>query len=180
MLQKVLSHIDLYTDKVHTIKLPLEEYRVKLLEGFVLRHRRDNNSKAHAYEDYKFRHFKSLAFLHDYIRDFFNLEYKKTLILKEQWGNIYQPMERSPTRHSVDPLNLKESPDYVYIYCVDVEPNSCEFVMEYDDNRRVNRTWHIPLQTNQFIIFPSTQRYFITKNKSSNMNVFLTTTAEYL
>ena len=89
-------------------------------------------------------------------------------------------MERSPTRHSVDPLNLKESPDYVYIYCVDVEPNSCEFVMEYDDNRRVNRTWHIPLQTNQFIIFPSTQRYFITKNKSSNMNVFLTTTAEYL
>ena len=48
MLQKVLSQIDLYTDLVHTIKLPLDEYRVKLLEGFVLRNRMSNNSKTHA------------------------------------------------------------------------------------------------------------------------------------
>ena len=179
MLQKVLSQIDLYTDLVHTIKLPLDEYRVKLLEGFVLRNRMSNNSKTHAYEDYRFRSFKSLAFFHDYVRDFFRLDYNKVLIIKEQWGNIYQPMERSPTRNLINPLNLHESPDYVYIYCVDVAPDSCEFVMEYDDNRRDNRSWHIPLKTNQFIIFPATQRYFITKNKSDNMNVFLTTTADY-
>ena len=35
MLQKVLSTIDIYIDTVQTIKLPLDEYRVRLLESFV-------------------------------------------------------------------------------------------------------------------------------------------------
>ena len=63
--------------------------------------------------------------------------------------------------------------------CIDVLKDSCELVMEYDDNRRAGRTWHIPLQTNKFIIFPSTQRYFISKNKGCEMNVFLTVNCEY-
>ena len=58
--------------------------------------------------------------------------------------------------------------------------DSCELVIEYDDNRRKNRTWHIPLEDNKFIIFPSTQRYFITSNNGSQMNVFLTFTYSYI
>ena len=36
MLKTILSHIDIYTDTVQTIKLPLEEYRLKIFESFVL------------------------------------------------------------------------------------------------------------------------------------------------
>jgi len=61
-----------------------------------------------------------------------------------------------------------------------VAKDSCELVIEYDDNRRKNRTWHIPLKDNLFIIFPSTQRYFISQNKSKQTNIFLTMTYEYI
>ena len=76
--------------------------------------------------------------------------------------------------------DLKNSPDYTCIYGVDVAKDSCELVIEYDDNRRKNRTWHIPLENNKFIIFPSTQRYFISQNKSKQMNIFLTMTYTYI
>ena len=73
---------------------------------------------------------------------------------------------------------MGQSPDYTYIYGVDVAPDSCELVLEYDDHRRKGNTWHIPLENNKFIIFPSTQKYFISQNKSSAINVFLTTNLE--
>ena len=58
--------------------------------------------------------------------------------------------------------------------------DSTGVIIEYDDNRRKGATWHIPLKDNQFIIFPSTQRYFISQNKSKQMNTFLTMTSEYI
>jgi hypothetical protein len=58
--------------------------------------------------------------------------------------------------------------------------DSCELVIEYDDNRRKNRTWHIPIKNNYFYMFPSTQRYFITENKSKQMNVLLTINYEFI
>jgi len=180
MLKKVLSTIDIYTDTVHTIKLPLDEYRVRLLEGFVLKKRLSNNPKDYSYEDYVIPHFKSLNFLNDYICDFFRLDYHHDLVFQKHWGNIYLPMERSHTRNQINPVDLGKSPDYTYIYGVDVSPDSCELVLEYDDNRRKNNTWHISLKNNKFIIFPSTQRYFISQNKSSQINVFLTANLEIL
>ena len=45
MLKTILSHIDIYTDTVQTIKLPLEEYRLKIFESFVLKKRMSNNPK---------------------------------------------------------------------------------------------------------------------------------------
>ena len=66
------------------------------------------------------------------------------------------------------------------MYGVDVQKDSCELVIEYDDNRRKGRTWHIPLENNKFIIFPSTHRYFISKNKGAQMNIFLSMNCEYV
>jgi len=178
MLKKVLSIIDIYIDTVHTIKLPLDEYRVRLLESFVLKKRLSNNPKDYSYEDYVIPPFKSLNFLNNYICDFFALDHEKDLQFQKHWGNIYLPMERSHTRNQINPVDLGASPDYTYIYGVDVAPDSCELVLEYDDNRRKNNTWHIPLANNKFIIFPSTQKYFISQNKSSQINVFLTANLE--
>ena len=77
-------------------------------------------------------------------------------------------------------MYLKDAPDYTCVYVIDIAKDSCELVIEYDDNRRKNRTWHIPLVNNKFIIFPSTQRYFISQNTSKQMNIFLTMTYEYI
>ena len=60
------------------------------------------------------------------------------------------------------------------------EKEELELVILYDDNRRVNRTWHFPLQNNQFVIFPSVQKFYINESKSSKLQTLLVSTYEYI
>ena len=180
MLKKVLSEIDLYSDTVQVIKIDRAKIKNDIINSFVSEKRLSNNKKDYSYQDFKIPFSRPLQWLKDYLRDHFRGDYHRTLIPKKEWGNIYRQHESSYTRHQVDPIYLKDAPDYTCVYGVEVAEDSCELVFEYDDNRRKNRTWHIPLKDNQFIIFPSTQRYFISPNKSKEMNVFLTMTYEYI
>ena len=180
MLKKVLSEIDLYIDTVHVINIDRAKIKNDILNSFVSEKRLSKNKKDYSYQDFKIPFSKPLQWLNDYLRDHFKVDYHRTLISKTKWGNVYGQNETSCTRHQVEPLLLKDSPDYICLYGIDVAKDSCELVIEYDDNRRKNRTWHIPLKDNQFIIFPSTQRYFISQNKSKQMNIFLTITYEYI
>ena len=180
MQKKVLSEIDLYIDTVQVIKIDRNKLKNDIINSFAFSKRLSKNKKDYSYQDFEVPFSKPLERLRDYIRDHFVGDYERTLILKKDWGNIYNPYESSVTRHQVDLVDLRNSPDYTCIYVLDVAKDSCELVIEYDDNRRKSRTWHIPLKDNQFIIFPSTQRYFISQNKSKQMNVFLTMAYEYM
>ena len=180
MLKKVLSEIDFYIDTVQVIKIDRAKIKNDILNSFVSEKRLSNNKKDYSYHDFKVPFSKPLQWLQDYIRDHFKVDYQRALIPKKEWGNIYHPHESSFTRHQVNSLYLKDAPDYTCLYGIEVAKDSCELVIEYDDNRKKNRTWHIPLKDNQFIIFPSTQRYFISQNKSKQMNIFLTITYDYI
>ena len=56
------------------------------------------------------------------------------------------------------------------LYGVNVGKNSCKVFIEYDDNRRKNKSWEIFLNDNDFVMFPSTQRYYVTANMSEQLN----------
>jgi len=180
MLKKVLSEIDLYIDTVKVINIDRTKIKNDILNSFAFGKRLSKNKKDYSYQDFEVPFSKPLQWLKDYIKDHFNSDYHRTLIDKKEWGNIYNPHESSYTRHQVEPLFLKDSPDYICLYGVDMAKDSCELVIEYNDNRKKNRSWHIPLEDNKFIIFPSIQRYFISQNKSKQMNIFLTMTYEYI
>jgi len=180
MLKKVLSEIDIYVDKVGVIKIDRNKIKNDILDSFAWNKRLSKNKKDYSYHDLEVTYSKPLAWLKDYIRDHFHVDYHKTLVGKKDWGNIYSPQESSLARHQVDLVDLRNSPDYTCIYGLDVAKDSCELVIEYNDNRRKGRTWHIPLHNNKFIIFPSTQRYFISTNNSKQLNIFLTMTYEYI
>ena len=123
---------------------------------------------------------RSWDMLQTYLREHINLEYDFTLIHKKTIGNIYSPGQHSHSLLQIDNLDLRNSPDYVMLYGVNIEKNSCKIVIEYDDNRRKDRSWEIPLKNNGFIMFPSTQRYHITTNTSEKINFILTSTYEYI
>jgi len=118
--------------------------------------------------------------LNTYLREHINLEYEFTLINKLTTGQVYKPKEHSLSYLQLDPTDLKNSPDYVMLYGVNVAKDSCSVVINYNDNRRKGRTWTIPLENNKFIMFPSTQRYYITSNTSEQLNFILTITYEYV
>ena len=113
-----------------------------------------------------------------YLREHINVEYGFTLINKETRGNVYKPKEISIPLLNIDPTDLKNSPDYVMLYGVNVK--DCSVRIHYDDNRRAGRSWDISLKNNQFIMFPSMQMYYITNNQKDSLNFILTITHEFI
>ena len=99
-----------------------------------------------------------LQWFKDYIRDNIRVEHEFTLVEKSQHGNVLHPKEQSHLRNQIEPVDLRNSPDYTLIYGLDCQKDSYRIIIEYDDNRRKNRTWHLPLKNNHFYMFPATQK----------------------
>ena len=118
--------------------------------------------------------------LNTYMRDHVNVEYGFSLVNKETWGNMYKPKEKSDPLLQVDPVDLRNSPDYVFLYGVKVAKDSCFVRIYFDQNRRKGRSWDISLKNNQFIMFPSTNMYYITNNQKDSLNFIQTITYEFI
>ena len=116
--------------------------------------------------------------LNTYMRDHIGLEYGFTLVNKETWGNIYKPSETTIPLLNIDPVDLRNSPDYTLLYGVKVK--DCMVRIHYEDNRRKGRSWDIPLKNNMFIMFPSTNMYYLTNNQKDSLNFVKTITYEYI
>ena len=167
MQKKVLSEIALYYGDIAMPK-GFEIDRNKL-QSDILNSRINNE---------KFPYSREWDKLNTYLREHMKVEYDFTLINKETWGNVYKPKEISIPLLNIDPVDLRNSPDYVLLYGVNVK--DCSVRIHYDDNRRAGRSWDIPLTNNKFIMFPSMQMYYITNNQKDSLNSILTITNEFI
>ena len=116
--------------------------------------------------------------LNTYMRDFIGVKHNINLINKSTWGNIYKPNETTIPLLNIDPVDLRNSPDFTMLYGVKVE--GCMVRIYYDDNRRKGRSWDIELKNNMFIMFPSTNMYYITNTQKDSLNFVQTITYEYI
>ena len=167
MHKKVLSEIDLHYGKIDMPK-GFEIDRDKL-QSDILSSQIKNST---------FPFTRELDKLNTYIREHINVEYQFTLVNKEIWGNAYKPKELSIPLLNIDPVDLRNSPDYTFLYGVNVK--DCSVRIHYDQNRRAGRSWDIPLTNNSFVMFPSTQMYYITNNQKDSLNFILTITYEFI
>jgi len=167
MQKKVLSEIDLYYGDVAMPK-GFEIDRDKL-QSDILKSKIKNKDFPYSREWDK---------LNTYLREHINVEYGFQLVNKKTWGNVYKPKEISIPLLNIDPVDLRNSPDYTLLYGVNVK--DCSVRIHYDDNRRAGRSWDIPLKNNQFLMFPSTNMYYITNNQKDSLNFILTITNEFI
>ena len=79
---------------------------------------------------------------------------------------------------NINPVDLRNTPDYILLYGVKVE--KCMVKIHYDDNRRKGRSWDIELKNNMFIMFPSTNMYYIINNQKDSLNFIQTITYEFI
>jgi len=121
---------------------------------------------------------RTFDMLNTYLREHINLEYGFTLVNKETWGNMFKPNETSIPLLNIDPVDLRNSPDYTLLYGVNVK--NCMVRVHYEDNRRKGRSWDIPLENNKFIMFPSTNMYYLTNKQKDSLNFILTMSHEYI
>ena len=167
MDKKVLSEIALYHGDVEMPK-GFEIDRKKLQEDTL---KSQLNNK-------EFPFSRTWDMLNTYVREHINVEYNLRLVNKKTWGNVYKPAEISVPLLNIDPGDLRNSPDHTLLYGVNVK--DCSVRIHYDDNRRKGRSWDMPLKNNQFIMFPSTQMYYITNNQKYSLNSILTITHEFI
>ena len=167
MHKKVLSEIDLHYGSIDMPK-GFEIDRDKLQADIL-------SSKI---KNLEFPFSREWDKLNTYMREHITVEHGFTLINKETWGNVYKPKEISIPLLNIDPVDLKNSPDYTFLYGVNVK--DCSVRIHYDQNRRAGRSWDILLANNKFIMFPSTQMYYITNNQKNSLNFILTTTYEFI
>ena len=130
------------------------------------------------YKKQEFIFFKDWDKLNTYIKDYINLNYKIKLVNKNTWGNAYIPNEVTEPLLNVDPVDLRNSPDYTCLYGINTV--DCTVKIYYDDNRRKGRNWEIELKDNMFIMFPSTNLYFISNKQKDSLNFIQTITYEYV
>jgi hypothetical protein len=112
------------------------------------------------------------------MRDHIGLEYGIQLISKETWGDIYKPAQTTTPLLNIDPVDLRNSPDYTLLYGVKVK--DCMVRIHFEDNRRKGRSWDIELTNNKFIMFPSTNMYYLTNNQKDSLNFVQTITYDYI
>ena len=128
--------------------------------------------------DEKLQFSRTFDKLNTYIKEFINLKHGITLLNKSAWGNIYKPNETTIPLLNIDPVDLLNSPDYTLLYGVKVK--DCNVRIHYENNRRKGRSWEMPLTNNKFIMFPSTNMYYLTNNQKDSLNFVQTTTYEYV
>jgi len=116
--------------------------------------------------------------LNTYIRDFIGVKHNINLVNKSTWGNIYKPNETTIPLLNIDHVDLRNSPDFTMLYGVKVK--DCNIKIYYDDNRRKGRSWDIELKNNMFIMFPSTNMYYLTNTQKDSLNFVQTITYEYI
>ena len=167
MQKKVLSEIALYYGDVAMPK-DWEIDRDKLQENILKSNITDS----------PFPFSRNWDMLNSYVREHVNVNYDVNLINKETWGNMYQPAETTIPLLNIDPVDLRNSPDFTLLYGVKVK--DCSVRIHYDDNRRKGRSWDIKLTNNKFIIFPSTCMYYITNNQKDSLNFVQTIIYEYI
>ena len=167
MQKKVLSEQALYYGDVEMPK------------GFEIdRNKLQSDTLKSQIHNKEFPYSRTWDMLNTYMREHINVEYGFQLVNKKMWGNVYKPKEISIPLLNIDPVDLRNSPDYTLLYGVKVK--DCSVRIHYDDNRRAGRSWDIPLKNNQFIMFPSMQMYYITNNQKDSLNFILTITHEFI
>ena len=167
MQKKVLSEIDLYYGDVAMPKdwdIDRDKLQKDILQSQI--------------QNKKFPFSRTWDMLNTYIQDHVQVEYRFSLINKETWGNTYKPKEISIPLLNIDPVDLKNSPDYTLLYGVKIK--DCMVRIHYEDNRRKGRSWDIPLYNNKFIMFPSTCMYYLTNTQKDSLNFVQTITYEYI
>ena len=167
MQKKVLSEIDLHYG---TIDMP---------KGFEIdRDKLQSDILSSRIKNFKFPFSIEWDKLNTYMRDHIQVEHGFALVNKDTWGNLYKPKEVSIPLLNIDPVDLRNSPDYTFLYGVNVK--NCSVRIHYDQNRRAGRSWDIPLKNNKFIMFPSTQMYYITNDQKDSLNFIQTITYEFI
>lgn len=179
MKKKVLSEIALYTGEVKRPKgyeVNRSQIKADIFQARLENKTVSDNPFDYRFFDYDLKYSKEMGYVIENIQEYYKLNFNRSLEVVSTFGNILEYREQSFSRMCVDVPEKNQYPDLVMVYGVSVNKESTSVVIEYDDNKYKNQTWFKPIEDNEFAMFPSSQKFFITGNTAHEPNVFLIVT----
>lgn len=163
MEKKVLSEIDIYSGE---IKIPLD-YKINRKEIFssILYNCFIKLNKFNFDNTFKVDGSQPLGWYNDYIVDHVFLNYNFRIETVNQYGILLYPGDSLSLRNE---NNFNSVVDYTALYGIEVPKNSSKFILNFK-KRNMSKTHVEEIYDNKFIIFPSTEDYYLTKNNSSSL-----------
>ena len=109
-----------------------------------------------------------------YVREFLTYDQKFSIIDIGSYGSFFERNENSNMRLETDPMDLMHAPDFVLLYGVEIDPNTCSVDIHYDNNRVKGLVETVRLENNWFIMFPAHLKYTIFNEGNSYLNFIQT------
>ena len=175
-MKKILvKEQSVYTDEVkHVVIDRAELQRYILGSAYIAQDRMDNCPLRPGYNNFKIEFSQAFTWLVDYVRQHYHVEHGQPFLYAHEWyGTLLPPREQTIKRNH----SKEENPaDYILLYGVDIEKNSCNLVIEYesDDLKLPSQIISFPLQDNHFHLFPASLDYYISTNTGNQINCVLT------
>ena len=116
--------------------------------------------------------------LNKYIIEHIRVKHNLTLVNMKSWGKMYLPNDKTDLITEINPVDLRNSPDFILLYGVNAI--DCNVKIYYDNNRRKGRSLDIPLTHNKFIMFPTTNSYIIENIQKEILNFVQFISYEYI
>jgi len=139
-----------------------------------------NISLSNLYDDVDYAFSREQDKISTYIKEYMFVKHGYAFVNLNTTGNYFEKNEKTKPLLQVDPVDLKNSADFVCLYGIEIDDDSCEVCIYYDDNRRQGKSWDIALTHGQFIMFPANNFYHIENNQKKLLNFIQTITYEYL
>lgn len=158
------SHVDTRLIKNH------------ILSNFSLANKINDDQFWYLHDYIKVPYHQHIQWVYDYIRDHYRIEHGRTLVQIPKdpiKALVQQTGENINTHCQINDWNLEGSPEVSCLYCVSIGKKPVYVIFEYDDGRNKHRLWKMPLKQDQFILFSSSLRHYITKNDNTDFLINL-------
>jgi len=165
--KKILTEQSIITGFIPKIlKFNKEAIKLNLLKNYS-----NNNYKSfddfNYHRDYLNIDFQQhLTWIHDFIKDDYNLNYSSCLVQNSLSGIVLFPGQSIDFHHHIDDYDIHNSNDFTCIYTLEAFENSSHIMFEYEQGRKRHARWKETLETNKYVLFNSELKHSYTINKS--------------
>jgi hypothetical protein len=171
---KTLTKQSIIWDTIPDIlPLDIESIKSTILKGAAFKKRQSEKKWDYKYNYYDLENDKYITWVHDYIRDHYNEQYHKTLILIKTAGIVQQEREGINTHNHTWEYDYEKTPDISCLYCVAMGEKPTYVTFEYQGGRVRHGRWKVPMAPRKLIMFNSEIPHYLTQNANDDPTINL-------
>jgi len=182
MLQEVvLIKQSIYTDKIPK-KLPIDyrELKKNIIYNYENKLYKNDSDWSYLNQYYRMDEAKYSSWIRDYIRDHFNLYFKKALKIIDTAGIVQNKNEEINFTDHIDDYDLFNSPDLSSIINIDKGKSPAFIEFEYNNSRHRHLKYREFLEPGKIILFSSNLSHRFSKNLDSKKIINLSCKFQFI